>query len=204
MRLSSWIAGPLLLALALPLAAAERPDPRQAFVQLRPDLSHLQFVWAQTEGDLNGDGLPDVAMLLTGSTGTDAGRDERLVVLAGTPAGGYRVLSVSADFCHPSKFYNLEVQRGALLVEAVETADASRLGSTTWRLRYNARLQDLELIGEDTRSEDEKAGEAEHGSTNFLTGRHTSTTRIKGKTRTTTRQLTIAARPVLNGWDCGR
>ena len=152
----------------------------------------------------NGDGMADIAMLLTGSTGTDAGRDERLVILAGTPAGGYRVLSVSADFCHPSKFYNLEVQRSTLLVEAVETADASRWGSTTRRFRYNARLQDLELIGEDTRSEDEQAGEAEHGSTNFLTGRHTSTTRIKGKTRTTTRQLTIAARPVLNGWDCGR
>lgn len=204
MRICSLVVGPLLLGLALPLAAAERLDPQQLFLQLRPDLGHLQFLWTQAEGDLNGDGMADVAMLLTGSTGTDAGRDERLVILAGTPAGGYRVLSVSADFCHPSKFYNLEIRRGALLVETVETADGGRWGSTTRRFRYNAGRQDLELIGEDTRSEDESSGEAERGSTNFLTGQHVSTTRSKGKTKTTTRQLGITARPFLNGWDCGR
>jgi hypothetical protein len=94
------------------------------------------------------------------------------------------------------------IQRGSLLVEMVETADAHRWGSATMRFRYTAEIHDLQLTGEDTRSEDYETGEQERGSTNLLTGQYISTTRIKGKTKTSTRQLTPPARPALNGWAC--
>jgi len=202
MPVCRWLFACLLCVLAVPLSAAERADPRQAVAQLLPALRHLDFVWEQAEGDLNGDGIADVAMLFRGRNRDDTDIEERLVVLAGTPAGDYRVLSVSGEFCRPSKFYNMVIQRGSLLVEVVETADGGRWGSNTMRFRYNSDLRDLQLIGEDTRSEDYESGEQERSSTNLLTGKYISTTRIKGKTKTSTRQLTVTSRPTLNGWAC--
>lgn len=72
-----------------------------------PELRHLDFVWTAAEGDLTGDGIPDVAMVLTGRKGGDAPMEVRLVVLGGSPGGGYRRLSGSGEFCHPSKFYGV-------------------------------------------------------------------------------------------------
>ncbi|WP_428504786.1 FG-GAP repeat protein [Roseateles sp.] len=196
----------LLLACscAAPVAANERPEALQAFASQARELRHLDFVWGEATGDLNGDGISDVALVLTGSRRDEAPREERLVVLAGVPSGGYRILSLSGEFCHPGKFYTLDIKRGSLIVEAVETSDASRHGSTTRRFRYNAKLKDLELIGEDTLSVAYDEDEEERSSANYLTGKSIATLRSKGKTRSSEKRIESPVRPVrLNGWDCG-
>ncbi len=186
-----------------PTHAADGPDPRQALARLAPELRHLDFVMAQAEGDLNGDGIADVALLLTGSKGGDAPREERLVVLAGLADGAYKLLSVSGEFCHPSKFYNLDLRERSLFVEAVQAADASRHGSSTLQFRYSARLGDLDLIGEEMRSVEYGNGDEERTSSNFLTGQRISTVKHKGKTRTKTERIANPAHPALSGWACG-
>jgi hypothetical protein len=193
----------LLLSLcALPAAAEALPDPLQAIAQLAPDLRHLDFVWAEAQGDLNGDGIPDRALLLTGSKGAEAPREERLVVLAGVPGGGYRLLSVSGEFCHPSKFYDLEIRERALFVAAVETADAARDGRSTLHFRYNAKLKDLELIGEELQAIVYEPEEVERTSTNHLTGKVVHTSKSKGKTKTRTERIAHPTHPALTGWVC--
>lgn len=187
----------------MPLSAAERLTPRQAFEQLKPALRHPDAVWEQAEGDLDGDGIADVAMLLRGGE-SKPDIEESLVVLAGTQDGGYRVLSVSGEFCRPSKSYNMSIEGGTLLVQAVESADSRGMGSTTMRFRYNAKIRDLQLIGEDIRSEDFETGEKYLSSTSFLTGQEVTTRRIKGKTKATKRQLPVTALTALNNWACNR
>lgn len=193
--------GALLAGWTLAASAQAPSAPRQWLDRLAPALAYLDFVWESAEGDLNNDGLPDLAMVITGSRDDQAPREERLVVLTGQPGGGYRLLSVSGEFCHPSKFYNLEIRRQSLYVTMVETADASRMGSFTRHYRYNARLQDMELIGEDSHSEDQQ-GHFAHTSANYLTGQAIETTRERGRTRTRSSRIAAPAHPALQGQAC--
>jgi hypothetical protein len=192
----------LLWSCSVPVSAKDRPDYLEAFAMMAPELRHLDFVWTSAEGDLDGDGITDVALVLTGGKRNGGPREERLVVLAGVPRGGYRILSISGEFCHPSKFYNLDIKVRSLIVEAVETLDASRHGSTTLHFRYNPRLNDLQLVGEDTLSVDLGAGEEERTSANYLTGKSLYTKRSKGRTKTSVTRIAIPTRPTLNGWAC--
>jgi len=178
---------------------------RRALAATSSDFSHLNFIWANAEGDVNGDGIPDVAMLLTGNRTENDPREERLVVLTGKPDGGYKVLSISAEFCHPSKFYNLEIAKNSLFAQMVEYADSSRISSYTLQFRYNAKINDLELIGEETNSESYEEGSIERTSTNHLTGAVIHTTKVgeNGETKTRTEQIGKSALPKLNGYSCG-
>jgi hypothetical protein len=192
----------LLWVGALPVAAKEAPEHLQTIAKMAPELRHLDFVWAEAQGDLNGDGIPDAAILLTGSKGGSAHREERLVVVAGISGGGYRVLSVSGEFCHPSKFYQLDIREHDLFVEAVETADAARHASATLQFRYNAKLKDLELIGEELRSVAYDEDAEERTSSNYLSGRVVQTSSSRGKTKTKAKRIANPARPKLAGWAC--
>lgn len=170
------------------------------------DFPHLNYIWANAEGDLNGDGIPDVAMLLTGNRTENDPREERLFVLTGKPDGSYKVLSISAEFCHPSKFYNLNIAKNSLFAQMVEYADSSRISSYTLQFRYNAKINDLELVGEEMNSESYEEGSMERTSTNYLTGTviHTTKTEKKGRTKTRTEQIGKSVSPTgLNGYLCG-
>ncbi|MFZ6771853.1 hypothetical protein ACO0LB_03965 [Undibacterium sp. SXout7W] len=188
-------------------AAAEYTGKYQrALAATSSNFPHLNFIWANAEGDLNGDGIPDVAMLLTGNRAENDPREERLVVLTGNPDGSYKVLSISAEFCHPSKFYNLEIVKNSLFAQMVEYADSSRISSYTLQFRYNAKINDLELIGEEMNSESYETDSIERTSTNYLTGTviHTTKTGTKGKTKTRTEQIGRSVSPAkLNGYLCG-
>ena len=183
---------------ALPVVAKDAPDHLQAVARMAPELRHLNFVWA----DAQGDGISDVAMLLTGSKDVEASREERLVVVTGVLGGGYRILSVSGEFCHPSKFYNLDIRDRSLFVEAVETADSARHASSTLHFRYNAILNDLELIGEEVRSFVYDGGDEERTSSNYLTGKVIHTWSNRGKAKTKTERIANPTHPKLNGWAC--
>ncbi len=203
MRAHRWLSIASLLWLLAPMVLAkDLPEHQRAFFSAMPELHYLDFIWEQTEGDLNGDGINDLAMLLTGSKGDNAPREERLVVLIGLPGGRYRLLSVSGEFCHPSKFYGLEIRKQSVFVTAVETADAVRWGGRTLQFRHNAKLQDLELIGEETKGSDEDARESEQTSTNLLTGQFVQVTKKRGKTSTTQQRMAKTDLARLSGYVC--
>lgn len=155
---------------------------QQAFAQQAPELRYLNFVWAIATGDLTGDGIPDVAMLLTGRASDEQPNAERLVVLAGLPDNSYKILAISGEFCHPSKFYNLDIRAMSLFVEAVEYADSSRKASYTLQFRYNSKASDLQLIGKESISQSYEDSSVERISSNYLTGKSIHTFRERGKT----------------------
>lgn len=120
----------------------------------------LTFIWTSAEGDLDGDGIADLALVVTGPGGEGPRREERLFVLTGNPDGSYKVLSVSDEFCSVSKFYNIDIKKNSVFVQAFEYADAARASSYTMQFRYSARLKDLEFVGEE--SLDENYGDSSY------------------------------------------
>ena len=107
---------------------------------------HDKYVdWVSTEGDWNGDGIKDVAMILTQRQPEEGPTQVRLVVLAGVPGGGYLPLSVSSSYCVAQKHYNLEASGPSLLVTAVHRLD--EVITDTLHFRFNNRLGDFELVG---------------------------------------------------------
>ncbi|RYH29037.1 MAG: hypothetical protein EON54_22840 [Alcaligenaceae bacterium] len=158
-----------LLCLSNAYAADEPTSVQQrARLAIAQEFQHLDFVWGAAEGDLNGDGVLDMALLLTGRKG-ESPIQERLFFLAGTSDGSYQVLSVSGEFCRPSKFYNLDIKNNALFVQAVYYADAARFSGYTLQFRYNAKIKDLEHIGEQQDDEDYSSGAYSRVSLNYLT-----------------------------------
>lgn len=176
---------------------------QKALSAIPSEFRHFDFIWANAEGDLNGDGIPDVAMVLTGRRTENDPLEERLFVLTGNPDGSYKVFSISAEFCHPSKFYNLDIAKNSLFAQMVEYADATRVSSYTLQFRYNSKLNDLELIGEEKNAESYEEGSMERTSTNYLTGKVIHTTKIGSKTKTRTERIGKSAHPTrLNGYSC--
>lgn len=148
--------------------AEDRVQQDVALLAIPSELRHLDFVWARAEGDLNGDSIPDLALVLTGSKG-EGPREERLVILVGDANGRYKVLSTSDELCHPNKFYNLGIRRNSVFVQAVEYADAARFSGFTLQFRYSAARQDFELIGEQADEEDYNDNSFYKISLNYLT-----------------------------------
>ena len=131
-------------------SAEHTPNYQRALAATASEFPRLDFIWANAEGDLDGDGLPDLALVLTGNRGADGLREERLIVLVGKPDGSYKILSVSDEFCHVRKFYNLSTspRGGSFEVEGFSSEDASHSDSFTLKFRYNVNLNDFELIGD--------------------------------------------------------
>jgi len=185
------------------LAAEYGPRQRAALTAIPSELRYFDFIWASTEGDVNGDGIHDMAMVLTGSKTENDPMEERLFVLAGSSDGTYKVLSISAEFCHPSKFYNLDIEKSSLFAQMVEYADANRVSSYTLQFRYNSKLGDLELIGKEENGENYEDGSMERTSTNYLTGKVIHTTKIGSKSKTRIERNGKSATPTrLNGYSC--
>ena len=158
-------------------------------------------IWAFEQGDLNGDGIPDVAMVLTDSP-SDGRPEERLFVLAGNLAGGYSVLSVSDEFCHPRQFYNLSIAKNSLFVQAVEKADGAGVVSYTLQFRYNAKQSDLELIGKEVHIESNGASGEQRTRFDYLTGKLTRSTTKSGRVKVVSERFVTQPLQRLNGYVC--
>lgn len=104
---------------------AGRPARLQAAVDMA--LASKGFhIWTSAEGDLNGDGIADLAAVAADLSGAGP-REERLPVLAGTLGGGYAPLSVSGQFCRLNKLYQLDLTATSLRVQGVWRAASSAM-----------------------------------------------------------------------------
>ena len=101
--------------------------------------------WTSTEGDLNGDGVTDIAAIVTLMPEIYPS-EIRLLVLAGVSSGGYRLLSVSDKYCNAQKFFNLDIVGSSLFVTAVHKVESDEFVTDKLQYRFNKRYLDLELI----------------------------------------------------------
>jgi len=201
---------PRTLALAIGLAAAVTGAYAQAPAFARPDAAiaalfpQQTFVeWTSTTGDWNGDGVPDLALVLNEvNSPPDRPMEIRLVVLAGVPGGQYTPLSASASYCRAQKFFHLEAKGTSLWVTAVDKAEGNDLGSTTLQFRFNPRRGDFELIGKETVWTSGKEGG--RSSVNYLSGKFITSERVKGRLKVNApKRFAVPALEVLKGFDCG-
>lgn len=201
---------PRTLALAIALAAAATGAYAQAPTFARPEAAiaalfpQQTFVeWTSTTGDWNGDGVPDLALVLNEVNGpSDRPIEIRLVVLAGTPGGQYAPLSASASYCRAQKFFHLDAKGTSLLVTAVDKAEGDDLGSTTLQSRFNLRRGDFELIGKEIVWNSGKDGG--RSSVNYLSGKFITSEQVKGRLKTQPpKRFAVPALAVLKGFDCG-
>ena len=201
---------PRTLALAIALAAAATGAYAQSPAFARPEAAiaalfpQQTFVeWTSTTGDWNGDGVPDLALVLNEVNGSsDKPMEIRLVVLAGTPGGQYTPLSTSTSYCRAQKFFHLEAKGTSLLVTAVDKAEGDDLGSTTLQWRFNPQRGDFELIGKETVWTSGKDGS--RSSVNYLSGKVITSERVKGRLKVNApKRFAVPALEVLKGFDCG-
>ena len=201
---------PSILALAISLAAAATGAYAQSPAFARPEAAiaalfpQQTFVeWTSTTGDWNGDGVPDLALVLNEVNGPpDRPMEIRLVVLAGVPGGQYTPLSASASYCRAQKFFHLEAKGTSLWVTAVDKAEGDDLGSTTLQFRFNPRRGDFELIGKETVWTSGKEGG--RSSVNYLSGKFITSERVKGRLKVNApKRFAVPVLEVLKGFDCG-
>ncbi len=199
-----WWAALVLSGCASCIAAAQ--DVAEKFSRIHSAIGAVLpeksfSIWEGTEGDVNGDGVSDYAAVVVLEQ-KEGRREERLVVFAGASDGSYKPMSVSGQFCEPRKFYALSIGANSLFVKAFSHADAARAESFTLQFRYNAKLRDFELIGEESLGEDYESGSYYRVSTNYLTktaihSRHAGKRYKEAKTR-----LNDTAILRLQGFDC--
>ena len=160
--------------------------------------------WVYEQGDLNGDGIPDRAMILTHSPGNGP-FETYLVILAGAPGGQHVPLSVSTQYCDARKFFNLVIKGSSLYVQAVLNLSSDSSVTNTLQFRYNKKRADLELIGAENLSESFNDESSQRISTNYRTGTVIHYAHKQGRTRQTQRSRFQPARlALLNGFDCAR
>lgn len=220
----------LLFSAVLPMWAAQEALPEVGYPTLTPTASDAQgFVpdgWslqAQQTGDLNGDGLPDLALALQQqdlrnivSEGVICGEtvdtNPRIFAVAmAQPRGGYRLMVQNHTLiprydnaCAEDWFSGdgvaesgLEVARGAVRVRLGRfmTAGGWEMGSTTYTFRWQDEV--LRLIGFDYTNVRRNTGEMEALSINYLTRRAKVTEGSISESQQRTRWSTMPARPLL-------
>lgn len=202
-RIPSILAFAIGLAATLTSALAQTPAfarPEAAIATLLPQQTFVE--WTSTTGDWNGDGAPDVALLLNEVNGpSDRPMEIRLVVLAGTPGGQYVPLSASASHCRAQKFFHLEAKGTSLFVSAVDKAEGDDLGSTTLQFRFNPLRANFELIGKENVWTSGK--DSGRSSVNYLSGKFITSERVKGRLKASQeKRFAVPALAVLKGFDC--
>jgi len=136
--------------------------------------------------DLNGDQRPDrILVLIDARVGQEEfAYDERaLLVLLAQAGGGWRRIGLGnklllcqscygLNFQGPAAAPGIGVKKGILVIE--QHFGGSMTQYVTHRLRYEATTKRMRLIGIDSRSFDRSTGDAVDESTNYLTGKYSS------------------------------
>ena len=192
----------ILLTLAITAFAQADvfPSPEAATAALFPNKKFSE--WVSTEGDFNGDGIKDLAMILA-LYPKDEPLETRLVVLVGVPSGGYLPLSISSLYCEAQKFYNLEAEGASLFVTEVHKADGNGTITNTLQFRFNKKLADLELIGQENIGESFQDNSYHRLSVNYPAGMAIDYERVRGRIKVTKRTRFAAPQLArLNGFGC--
>ena len=165
-------------------------------------LNKNPWVWTSTEGDLNGDGIKDLAMIITLDR-EGLPLEKRLLVLAGVSGGKYSPLSISSEYCDAQKFFGLDIKGSSLFVTEVHKAEGDSFITDTLQFRFNKKLADLELIGRENIYESDKS----YGRTsvNYPAGVTIVYERIHGRIKEKERSR-FATPPLarLNGFNCDK
>lgn len=157
-------------------------------------------VWSHATGDINDDGIEDLALVLADDAGGQ--RHERLLVLTGSPDRALRPLSVSGEFCNTRNFYSMAMAGPQLSVQGFSTLPSSGSASTTFKFRYNSRLNDLELIGQEYVEEDVERNSLYRVSSNYLATTVVYSRKDKGKYKEMRIRMATPSLPSLSGFDC--
>lgn len=128
-------------------------------------------VEGQASGDLNGDGIPDIAAILVPSEGEDE-FDRAVVILVGRdgkfiPVGTSGKLLECKGCGGSHEMVGISIEKGVLRI--VQWMGSRDYAKTIWRFRYDSQTRRLIMIGKDNESGNETKGRIE--SFNFLTGR---------------------------------
>lgn len=135
----------------------------------------------QVNGDLNGDGVPDIAAILVqGKPEGDPseaedepqralivllGRDKEKFVLAGTN----NKLLECKGCCGIKEGVGISIKKGVIAVD--QMSGSREFSKETWRFRYDPQTQRFVLIGRDIDTGDGMRGTGTIESFNFLTDR---------------------------------
>ncbi|MFZ6712301.1 hypothetical protein [Undibacterium sp. TC9W] len=134
----------------------------------------------QVSGDLNGDGLADIAAVVVEGKGTAEAYDRQrgLIVLLAGAGKGYSLLGsndklLQCQGCGGVKDgVNVAVKNGVLVVS--QYSGSREYSVYTWRFRLDAASQRLQMIGIDEEEADGMVGKGSTVSTNLLTGQQIS------------------------------
>lgn len=134
----------------------------------------------QVSGDLNSDGIPDIAAILVEDkpendlSGADEGPAHAFIVLLSADNGKF-TLSGKNDkllLCKGcggvKEFVDIRIKKGVLVVS--QMSGSREYAYTTWRFRYDPKMQRFVLIGRDNEEGDNATGEKTTESSNYLTG----------------------------------
>jgi len=152
----------------------------------------------QVSGDLNGDGVPDIAAILiedkpdSDQSDADEGPAHAFIVLLGADNGKF-VLSgkntklLQCKGCGGIKeFVDIRINKGVLVV--YQMSGSRWYTYTTWRFRYDPKSLRFVLIGMDSEEGDNVLNKKTIESSNYLTGlkttqqgNKTSKATLKGK-----------------------
>lgn len=161
-------------------------------------------VLEQERGDVNGDSLNDLAILVRVEAENEESQN-RLVVLSGMPDGKYSIMSVSSKYCPAQKFYNLWIKDTSLYVSEVHSTNADNIVTNALQFRFNKKLADFELIGRENQWGLDQDGSSSGHSVNYITGKATSYMRVKERTKSQkTTSFKVLPLIRLNGFDCDK
>jgi hypothetical protein len=180
--LKLWLVLLVLVGWVVRAGAAEFPvkDLPRTGKTLKEFVPRGWTVETEASGDLNSDGLPDIAAVLirempeSGERGAEDELGRALLVLLGNekegflPAGSNDDLLLCRGCGGMREHVGIEIVKGVVIVK--ETGGSRESTSETWRFRYDPRSQRFVLIGRDSDSRDSVVGKGKEVSFNTLTG----------------------------------
>lgn len=172
---------PLLFILGLAgLAQAEEaslsnlPQQGASLADFVPKGWNVEF---QVSGDLNGDGVPDIAAILIEdklNNDADDGPKQVLSVLLGTDNNKFALAGVNSKLLQckgcggVKEFVDIQIKKNVVVVS--QMSGSRTYTYNTWRFRYDNTLQRFVLIGLDSEEGDNVLGKKTIESSNYLTG----------------------------------
>ena len=131
----------------------------------------------QAKGDLNGDGVSDIAAILVQGK-PDSAEDEpqrAVIVLLGRDEGKFIRVGTNDKFLEckgclgVKEAVGISIKKGVIVVD--QMSGSREFSNETWRFRYDPKTQRFVLIGRDLDTGDGMQGTGTIESCNFLTGR---------------------------------